>query len=139
MSPAESVRALLIESIGGVIKSCHCRGGGPLGSVLAEGGGLGMFRGRAQVAGGVRNDSVVYSAGFSHFNVTQGLDGQDEARNTSGQGRVLFRLTPSATLSGRIYAAKSRLQLNSSPVGIGTLPPTGIIDAVPLAAASCQV
>jgi len=121
------------NAIGGVINLVTDEGGGPLhGNLLAEGGGLGMFRGRAQVAGGAHSNSIVYSAGFSHLNVTRGVDGQDKARNTSGQGRVLFRLTPTATLSGRIYAATSRLQLNNSPQGIGTLPATGIIEAIPL-------
>ena len=121
------------NAIGGVINLVTDEGGGPFhGNVLGEGGGLGMFRGRGQFAGGSHNNTIVYSAGFSHLNVTRGVDGQDEARNTSGQGRVLFRLTPTATLSGRIYAANSRLQLNNSPQGIGTLPATGIIDAIPL-------
>src|SRR5262249_37331059 len=31
------------------------------------------------------------------------------------------------------YTAKSRSQLNNSPEGIGNLPPTGIIEAIPLA------
>jgi iron complex outermembrane receptor protein len=121
------------NAIGGVINLVTDEGGGPFhGNVLAEGGGLGMFRGRGQVAGGHRNNTIVYSAGFSHLNVTRGVDGQDEARNTSGQGRVLFRLTPTTTLSGRIYAANSRLKLNNSPQSIGTLPATGIIEAIPL-------
>ncbi len=121
------------NAIGGVINLVTDEGGGPVhGNVLAEGGGLGMFRARGQLAGGARNNSIVYSAGFSHLNVTRGVDGQDEARNTSGQGRVLFRLTPTTTLSGRIYAANSRLLLNNSPEGIGTLPATGIIEAIPL-------
>lgn len=121
------------NAIGGVINLITDEGGGPIhGSILAEGGGLGFFRGRGQIAGGVRSNTIVYSAGFSHLNVTRGVDDQDEARNTSGQGRVLFRLTPTTTLSGRIYAAKSRLQLNNSPQGIGALPPTGIIEAIPL-------
>jgi vitamin B12 transporter len=121
------------NAIGGVINLVTDEGGGPIhGNVLAEGGGLGMFRARGQVAGGSRNNSIVYSAGFSHLNVTRGVDGQDEARNTSGQGRILFRLSPTTTLSGRIYVANSRLQLNNSPEGIGTLSATGIIEAIPL-------
>src|SRR5882724_2166373 len=124
------------NAIGGVINLVTDEGGGPFhGSVLGEGGGLGMFRGRGQFAGGSRNNTIVYSAGFSHLNVTRGVDGQDEARNTSGQGRVLFRLTPTTTLSGRIYAANSRLQLNNSPAAIGSVPATGIIEAVPLSLA----
>jgi iron complex outermembrane receptor protein len=121
------------NAIGGVINLVTDEGGGRFhGNVLGEGGGLGMFRGRGQFAGGSRNNTILYSAGFSHLKVTRGVDGQDEARNTSGQGRVLFRLSPTITLSGRIYAANSRLQLNNSPQGIGTLPATGIIEAIPL-------
>ena len=121
------------NAIGGVINLVTDESGGPFhGRVLGEGGGLGMFRGRGQFAGGSCNNTIIYSAGFSHLNVTRGVDGHDEARNTSGQGRVLFRLTPTITLSGRIYAANSRLQLNNSPQGIGALPATGIIEAIPL-------
>jgi iron complex outermembrane receptor protein len=120
------------NAIGGVINLVTDEGGGPIhGSLLGEGGGLGFFRGRGKVAGGSRHNSIVYSAGFSHVNVSRGIDGQDEARNTSGQGRVLFRLSPTTTLSGRIYAANSRLQLNNSPDALVALPP-GIIDAIPL-------
>src|SRR6266576_4637313 len=121
------------NAIGGVINLVTDEGGGPIhGNVLAEGGGLGMFRGGGQVAGGARNNSVVYSAGFSHLNVSRGIDGHDAARNTGGQGRVLFRFSPTTTLSGRIYAAKSRLDLNNSPDATGTVPATGIINARPL-------
>lgn len=121
------------NAIGGVVNLVTDEGGGPFhGNLLGEGGGLGMFRGRGQFAGGSHNNTIIYSVGFSHLNVTRGVDGHDEARNTSGQGRVLFRLTPTTTLSGRIYTSNSRLQHNNSPQGIGTLPATGIIEAIPL-------
>lgn len=121
------------NAIGGVINLVTDEGGGKIhGNLLGEGGGLGMFRGRGQVAGGSSNNNFIYSAGFSHLNVSRGIDDEDETRNTSGQGRVQFRFSPTTTLSGRIYAANSRLQLNNSPDAIGTVPATGIIDAVPL-------
>ncbi|HEU4769135.1 MAG TPA: TonB-dependent receptor, partial [Pyrinomonadaceae bacterium] len=124
------------NAIGGVINIVTDEGGGAFrGNVLAEGGGLGMFRGRAQFAGGLNDNRFVYSAGLAHLNVADGIDGQDESRNTSGQGRVLFRLTPTTALSGRIYAATSRLQLNNSAEVIGNVPPSGIVDAIPLAPA----
>lgn len=124
------------NAIGGVINVVTDEGGGAFhGNALAEGGGLGLFRGRAQFAGGLNQNRFVYSAGVSHLNIADGVDGQDEARNTSGQGRVLFRLTPTAALSGRIYAMTSRLQLNNTPEAIGILPPTGIVNAIPLAPA----
>ena len=124
------------NAVGGVVNVVTDEGGGPIhGNVLGEGGNLGLFRTRAQVAGGLNHNRIVYSTGFSFLNVTRGLDNEDEARTTSGQGRVLFRLTPTATLSGRIYTAKSHLQLNNNPEGIGNLPPTGIIEAIPLSQA----
>jgi iron complex outermembrane receptor protein len=120
------------NAVGGVVNIVTSEGGGPIhGSVLGEGGGLGLFRTRAQLAGGARDNRIVYSGGFSFFNVTRGVDDEDEARNTSGQGRILFRLTPTATLSGRIYTSTSRLGLNNNPEAVGTLPATGIIEAVP--------
>jgi iron complex outermembrane receptor protein len=121
------------NAVGGVVNVVTDEGGGQIhGNVLGEGGNLGLFRTRAQLAGGVNSNRVVYSAGFSFLNVTRGLDNEDETRTTSGQGRILFRLTPTATLSGRIYTANSRLQLNNNPEGIGNLPPAGIIEAIPL-------
>ena len=121
------------NAVGGVVNIVTDEGGGPIhGSVFGEGGGLGLFRTRAQLAGGASNNRVVYSGGFSLLNIARGVDGDDEARNTSGQGRALFRLSPTATLSGRIYTAKSRLQLNNNPEAIGNIPATGIIEAVPL-------
>ena len=124
------------NAVGGVVNVVTDEGGGPIhGSVLGEGGGLGLFRTRAHVAGGLNNNRVVYSTGFSLLNVMRGIDDEDEARTTSGQGRILFRLTPTATLTGRIYTANSRLQLNNNPQAIGNLPPAGIIEAIPLSPA----
>ena len=124
------------NAVGGVVNIVTDEGGGPIhGSALAEGGGLGFFRARGHVAGGANHNRVVYSAGVSFFNVTRGVDDDDEARNTSGQGRILFRVAPTATISGRIYANNSRVQLNNNPQAIGAIPPTGIIEGVPLSVA----
>ena len=60
------------NAIGGVINIVTDEGGGPFhGNLLAEGGGLGLFRGRARSAGGAAKDAVVYSAGFSQLNVAR--------------------------------------------------------------------
>jgi vitamin B12 transporter len=125
------------NAIGGVVNIVTDEGGGPThGNILLEGGGLGLFRGRAQVAGGTSR--VIYSVGATHLNVSRGIDRDDAARNTSGQGRVVLRLTPTATMSGRVYAGTSFVQLNSSPDVIGTLPATGIVDAQPLSRAELR-
>jgi len=121
------------NAIGGVINLVTDDGGGPLhGGVLAEGGALGVFRGRAHLAGGAQNDRLHYSAGFSHFNVSRGLDNHDEFRNSSGQGRLMFLPTTTTTLSARIYVSNSRSQLNNNPEGIGVLPAAGTVEAIPL-------
>lgn len=122
------------NAIGGVVNVITEEGGGPFrGNLLAEGGSLGTFRGRAQVAGGAGDASrLAYSAAVSHLNVARGVDGDDAARTTNLQGRALFRFTPSATVSGRVYAADSFLQLNDEPQAIGTLPSNAIVEARPL-------
>ncbi|MGB8507539.1 MAG: TonB-dependent receptor [Pyrinomonadaceae bacterium] len=123
------------NAIGGVVNIVTDEGGGPFhGSLLAEGGGLGFARGRAQVSGGVgASDRFVYSAALSHLNVSRGVDSDDATRNTSVQGRALLRLTPTVTLSARLYASDSFLQLNENPQVFGAVPATGIIEARPLA------
>ncbi|HEX8129786.1 MAG TPA: TonB-dependent receptor [Pyrinomonadaceae bacterium] len=128
------------NAIGGVVNIITDEGGGrPRGSLLAEGGGLGLFRGRAQIAGGASANRITYSAGVSHLNVARGIDGDDAARTTSGQGRLSFRLTPTATLSARLYAADSFAQLNEDarPVA-GMSLPAGIVRAVPLSRAELR-
>ena len=121
------------NAIGGVVNVLTDEGGGRTrGSLLTEGGSLGLFRERAQVAGGLREDRIAYSLGVAHLNVANGVDGSDAARNTSGQGRIRFQLSPSASLSARIYVADSFSQTNESPGAVGLLPPTGAVQAIPL-------
>jgi iron complex outermembrane receptor protein len=122
------------NAVGGVVNVVTDEGGGPFhGSLLAEGGGLGFARGRAQVSGSAGEaERVVFSAAVSHLNVSRGVDGDDAARTTNAQGRVLFRLTPTATLSARLYASDSFVQLNEDPQAIGTLPAAGVVEARPL-------
>jgi iron complex outermembrane receptor protein len=127
------------NAVGGVVNVVTDEGGAPTrGQLLFEGGSLGFWRGRAQVAGGTAANRVAYSAGVSHRNVTRGVDGNDAARNTSGQGRVLFRLTPKATLTARAYASDSFLQLNDDPrPTVGGLP-GGVIEAIPISRAELR-
>jgi iron complex outermembrane receptor protein len=119
------------NAIGGVVNVVTEEGGGPFhGQLFAEGGGLGYARGRVQFAGSAGEaERVVYSAALSYMNVARGVDRDDATRNTTGQGRVLFRLTPTASLSARVYASDTFAQLNEEPQTVGALPATGIVDA----------
>jgi outer membrane receptor protein involved in Fe transport len=126
---------------GGVINVVSREGGGPpRGSLLLEGGSLDFFRGRVQVAGGAgQGDRLAYSAGLTHVNVARGIDGDDASRTTGGQWRVSFHITPKMTLSTRVYATDSFVQLNESPRPVFfNFPPTPIIKAVPLAPAEIR-
>jgi iron complex outermembrane receptor protein len=127
------------NAVGGVINLITDEGGGAThGQLLAEGGSLGFFRGRAQLAGGTRSNRVAYSLGVSHRNVTRGVDGDDAARNTSAQGRVLFRLTTKASLTARGYFSDSFLQLNDDPRPIAGTLPDGVINAIPVSRAELR-
>ncbi len=121
------------NAIGGVINIITEEGGGkPRADIELEGGGLGLFRGQAKFAGGANQDRIKYGVGVSHNNFGKGVDGEDDARNTSGQGLIAFDLGKNATLNGRIYAGNTFVRLNSNPDTVFSVPTTGIIRARPL-------
>jgi iron complex outermembrane receptor protein len=116
------------HAIGGVVNLVTDQGGGALrGQLHMEGGSLGLFRGRGSLSGGALDDRLFYSAGLSQLNVTKGVDGDDETRQTSLQGLLGYHITPNATLSGRVYANDAFLALNESPARAPgfTAPPAG--------------
>jgi vitamin B12 transporter len=120
----------------GVINLVTDQGGGVLrGEVSAEGGGLGLFRSLARVAGGALKDKLQYSAGVAFLGVWGGVDGVENVRNTSGQGYLLWRPLPSASLSGRFWGTSSTIGVTYYPYSAPeqNLPATGVIPAIPLA------
>ncbi len=120
----------------GVINLVTDQGGGKAhGEVGGEGGGLGLVRGVARVAGGVKENQLQYSAGVAHLNVNGGVDGVENVRNTSGQGYLLWRPMATASLSGRYWSTWSTVGINSSPYAApdSNLPASGVIPAIPLA------
>lgn len=128
------------NAIGGVINVITDDGGGQTrGSVLLEGGSLGTFRGRAQVAGGWRHGQIDYSLGVAQLYVADGVDGDDPFRDTNLQGRVTFHISPSIRLAARLYAGNSFGKLNSEPDLIGNPSGLGVINAVPLSPAALRL
>jgi iron complex outermembrane receptor protein len=108
------------NAVGGVINVITGQGGAPLhGQLLAEGGGLGLMRGKGAIGGGAWRDRLRYSASLLHLNVMSGVDGDDAARSTGVQGFVRYDLTPSLNLSGRIWGSDDFAQLNVSPATTG--------------------
>lgn len=124
------------NAVGAAVNLVSNEGGGPLhGNVLLEGGSLQFFRGRFKMAGGLgEGNRLVYSLGFTHVNVLEGIDGDDASRITAGQWHFTFHFTPRTTLSARLYAADAYAQLNNIPALIfPNSHPEEIIEAVPLA------
>ena len=132
------------NAAGGAVNIVTDQGGGQAhGQLQAEGGNLGLFRGRGNVAGGALGDRLKYSAGLLHLNVTSGVDGQDANRSTGLQGFLRYDFTPRISLSGRLWGSDDFVQLNNSPTTSGipsaNLPPTGGIQAIPLSTAGQQI
>ena len=120
------------DAIGGVVNIITDPGGGPThGSVVLEGGGLGLFRGSAMVAGSTKNDRLQYSAGIMHLNVINGVGGDAPARTSGVQGRASLRLSQNVQLIMRFFGVDSFSKLTTDPQALANNP-MGIVSAVPL-------
>lgn len=121
------------NAIGGVVNVISDEGGGRTrGSLLLEGGSLGSFRTRLQVAGGLKHDWVAYSLGVSEYYVANGVNGDLPFRDTNAQSRVTLHFSPSMRLVARLFAGNSFGKLASSPDIVGSPSGNGILNAVPL-------
>jgi iron complex outermembrane receptor protein len=121
------------NAIGGVINVITDAGGGTThGNLLLEGGSLGTFRGRAQLAGGFRNDRIQYSIGLVETDVTNGVGGDAPFRDLSWQDSVTFHLSDSIRLTTRVYAADSFSKVQGEPDIVGNPNGFGIISAIPV-------
>lgn len=125
------------NAVGGTVNVVSDAGGGALhGGVLMEGGSLGLLRGRATLAGGLWKDRLTFSAGLLHLNVMSGVDGDDRARSSGLQSFARYTAARNFSLSGRFLASDDFVQPNMSPTSSGlpaaNIPPTVIVDAIPL-------
>jgi vitamin B12 transporter len=126
-----------------VVSDLGASGAGPLGvssgltqaSVQIEAGQLGLSRGRANVDGAAGR--MRYSVGVSRLDVRDGVDGDDSARNTDGQGTIAVQFSPETALTGRIWAGRSSGDLNGSPstngIPAANIPASGVVAARALA------
>lgn len=111
------------NAIGGAVNIISDQGGAPThGQVQFEGGQLGLFRGRGQMAGGLDQNRFVYSGGLSLLKVAHPFNG-DGNRNFSGQGFAQYSFTPNISLSGRVFGNDAYLQQTDSPFA----PPSGVV------------
>jgi vitamin B12 transporter len=121
------------NSMSGTVNIITDSGGGPMhGDLDLQGGGLGLFRGLARLAGGARSNRLTYLAGLSHLNVTEGVDGVGAVRDWSGQAGIGYAVTSNIRVGMDVFANTGYVQENVSPSPTGNAPGTGIIPAVPL-------
>jgi len=124
------------DATGGVVNIVTDDGGGRThGSILMDGGSLASVRGVARLAGGMLRDRLQYSFGITHWNVMGGVDGKSPARDTSFQGQATGKLSQIISASARVYTGDSLSFIRATARSVGTLPSTGIVDAVPLSLA----
>jgi vitamin B12 transporter len=103
------------NAIGGVVNVISDQGGGPAhGQAQLEGGQLGLFRGRAQLAGDIGEDRLLYSGGLALLNVSEGVN-KTPTRNFSGQGFAKYNFTPNISLATRLFGNTAYLALTDSP------------------------
>lgn len=120
------------NATGGAINIVTGETGGPThGTLLTEGGSLDLVRARATLSGSLDRQKVGYSLGLSHLNVISGLH-DDPARTSSAQGRLDYLLSPRVKVFARMYAIDSFSKLKNTAQAGGTVPKTGVIDAIPL-------
>jgi iron complex outermembrane receptor protein len=120
------------NSMSGTVNIITDSGGGPAhGDVDLQGGGLGLFRGVARLAGGLLNNRMAYSAGISDLNVSEGVADAGAVRDWSGQTGVSYALASKIRLAVDVFANRGFLQENVSPMPTATAPATGVIPAMP--------
>jgi len=120
------------HAIGGAVNLITASGSGrPTADVSAEAGALGFSRVTAHTAGGALGARATFSLGAGHTRTLRGIDGDDDARNTSVQGRGSVRLGASARATVRLYGSDALSSINESPSAVGPLPATGFVEAGP--------
>ena len=131
------------NAVGGVINVVTDQGGAPThGDLLAEGGNLGLLRGRGSIGSAAFSNRLLYSGGLLHLNVMDGVDGHDRTRSTGAQGLARYVLRDGLAASARFFGSDDFLQFNSSPTATGipaaNIPNTTIVHAIPLARSEVQ-
>ena len=116
------------NAMSGTVNILTDSGGGPFhGDLDVQGGGLGLFRGLAKVAGSAWHKRINYSAGLSNLSVTEGIADAGAARDWSGQGSVEILLRPNMRASATVFGNQGYLQLMDSPSPSLDAPTSGII------------
>ncbi len=120
------------NAMSGTVNIITDTSGGPVhGDLDLQGGGLGLFRGLAQMSGGALKNRLSYSAGISDLNVTDGVASAGAARDWSGQAGVTYALASNMRFGATVFANTGFLQTQLTPSPTPDAPTSGIIPATP--------
>ncbi|MGI8961222.1 MAG: TonB-dependent receptor [Bryobacteraceae bacterium] len=121
------------NSMSGTVNIITDSGGGRArGDLDLQGGGLGLFRAVARLAGGAVSNRVAYSVGLSNLNITEGVDDVGAVRDWSGQTSISYALVSNMRVGVDVFANTGYLQQNVTSSPTVNAPSIGIIPAVPL-------
>ena len=124
------------NAVGGAINIVTREGGPRRSEGQAEFGTLGHSRLRGTTGGTALDGRVSYEAGGLYWLVSDGLDGDDRARNAGGQGSARVQIDPVTSLGVRVYGSNDDVHSNVSPTTSGipsaNIPDATIVDAVPI-------
>ena len=129
------------NAIGGVLDFQTPRPESELhGGFSAAFGGYGLKRFRGNVSDGKSDGKMGFNLGVSRTVYSEGIDKDDDARNTNFQSRVEYNPFDKTNISARFFVSDAFVKLNSNPDTIGNLPNTNaaIIRAVPLSRAELK-
>ena len=126
------------SAMAGVINVTSRTGAGPpQGSVLLEGGGLGLVRTVPSIRGGTANNRFSYSAAMAYINMTEGVRGENPYESISPQATLRYHVTPGLSVTGRVWYTRDDLRLTESPAFPAAVtdnfPAAGIVPARALA------
>ena len=126
------------SAMAGVINVTSRTGAGPpQGSVLIEGGGLGLVRTVPSIRGGTANNRFSYSAAMAYINMTEGVRGENPYKSVSPQATLRYHFTPGLSVTGRVWFTRDDRRLTESPAFpapvTANFPAAGIVPARALA------
>jgi iron complex outermembrane receptor protein len=104
------------------------------GQISGAFGGLGLARFRGNTSYGTENGRYGFNLGLSRTNYFEGIDSNDDAKNTNFQTRIELNPFKRLTVSLRGFVSDAFVKLNTSPNMIGPGPGNihTIVDAEPL-------
>lgn len=94
----------------------------PSGQISYAVGGLGLHRVRGNFSDATASERFGFNLAGSRTVYTKGIDGNDDARNTNLQGKIVVKASTGTNFSARVFFSDAYVRLNTDPDTLGPLP-----------------